>query len=137
MIYFILYIKKRKMNINNFCSTLSCGGDPLLAGYSQSKSRPSNPCCLKNEIEFRTNSPRLFLLATIELKVATPWFHPPTANVTLRSGFSCFKLIISAYIWTSFHSNVASSFLPLNPFINLQFYLTLSTNPHDILLPEE
>ena len=86
---------------------LSTGGDPRLAGYSQSRSKPSKPWVRRYEIEFWINSSRELALETIALNVAEPWVQPPTAKVTLRDGFWSLiwidKLIINMPSGSSFN----------------------------------
>ena len=50
-------------------------------------------------------------LATIFENGLSPppsWFHPPTANKVLSSGFAFFASFTRTYILSSFHSYIAS-----------------------------
>ena len=79
-----------------FC--LSEGAPPLSAGYSQSRSRPSNPKVLKNAAEVDA---KFFLSVELETMVendALPAVQPPTANSVLRSGLIALSPLNRAYL---------------------------------------
>ena len=66
---------------------LSWGGLPLPAGYSKSRSRPSNWRWRRNSMLVEMNSDRLSTSASIAVILATPKFQPPTANSVLTPGW--------------------------------------------------
>ena len=80
----------------NFC--LSSGGLPRLAGYSQSRSRPSKPWSVRKVIEWSTKSWRIVLVATILEKSADPMFQPPTASRVFSCGFRALRLFTLSYL---------------------------------------
>lgn len=104
--------------IQNFIHTLGChtltswvkwvlssGGLPLLAGYSQSMSRPSKPCFCRNWTDVVAKSLRPASVATIRVKGADPIFHPPTANNVFREGFRCLRLLKRSYLRRHWNQN--------------------------------
>lgn len=80
----------------NLC--LSSAGLPLLAGYSQSRSRPSKPRSLRNSMESATNSCLLAAVETIAVKGGELKVQPPTANRVFKLGLICFKALILSYL---------------------------------------
>lgn len=82
--------------------SLSAGGLPLLAGYSQSMSKPSKPCFLRYWTEEVANSLLPASVATICVNGALPMFHPPTARRVFNEGFCCLSLLKRSYLSTKF-----------------------------------
>jgi len=89
------HIRTLRSSINR---PLSEAGLPLLAGYSQSRSRPSKPCFLKKSTVVVANSRRLASDATIRVNGGDPMFQPPTAISCLTEGFCCFMAVNLSYL---------------------------------------
>ena len=77
---------------------LSSGGLPRSAGYSKSRSRPSNWRSRRNSILVRTNSDLLDALRNIDVILATPKFHPPTASSVFTAGWRSLTSLNVAYL---------------------------------------
>ncbi len=80
----------------NLC--LSSEGLPLFAGYSKSRSRPSNLFFLISWMEDVTNSCLVLEVTSIVAIFSTPKFHPPIANNVFSDGFCCFSLLKCSYL---------------------------------------
>lgn len=78
--------------------SLSSGGLPLFAGYSQSKSRPSKFLSLRNWMVDLTNSALVSWVFTIWVKGLEPMFHPPTAKRVFTAGFLTLMSLNRAYL---------------------------------------
>ena len=76
---------------------LSSGGLPLLAGYSQSRSRPSKLILLRNVITFCANSSISTALSTSSVNGPEPCVQPPIANNIFNFGLTFFKFAVSSY----------------------------------------
>lgn len=93
-----LNIRKTRTITSLVNLSLSSLGLPLLAGYSQSKSRPSKFLSLKNFMVDLVNSALLSGVFTICVKGLDPMFHPPTANRVFAVGFFSFMSLNLAYL---------------------------------------
>lgn len=80
---------------------MSSGTPPLLAGYSQSRSRPSKFHCRRNVTASRAKCVLRGSLATILEKTSLPAFQPPIAIRVFNAGFSTFRLLNSVYLQCS------------------------------------
>lgn len=78
--------------------TRSTAGLPLLAGYSQSTSRPSNDHFLRRVMALWMNWARDCCVVTISVKGPDPTFQPPTASKVFRAGFRSFSLWNRSYL---------------------------------------
>ena len=78
--------------------SLSPGGLPLFAGYSQSMSTPSKFLFLRNFTVLVANSRRLVGVATILVKGSDPMFQPPTAINVFMAGFFAFMSLNREYL---------------------------------------
>ena len=78
----------RRVNLS-----LSSGGLPRLAGYSQSRSSPSKLRDLRKFTEWSAKSWRLSAVDTILVKGAEPRFQPPTASSVFRLGLIFFRAL--------------------------------------------
>jgi len=86
---------------------LSCGGLPRSAGYSKSRSRPSNWRSRRNSMLVWMNSERLDASRSIDVILATPKFQPPTARSVFTPGWRCLTSLNIAYL-----SNNTGKFKP-------------------------
>ena len=82
---------------------LSPAGLPLLAGYSQSTSSPSNPFFRRKGITDWINWARDCCVATICVKGPEAMFHPPKASSVFMAGFFCFNAWKRSNLWTIMH----------------------------------
>lgn len=64
-----------------------------MAGYSQSRSRPSKPRFRRKAMDWLMKRVRLSFVETILEKGSEPRFHPPTASKIFMEGFFCFRLM--------------------------------------------
>ena len=91
--------------------SLSSGGLPLFAGYSQSKSRPSKFLSLRNWMVDLTNSALVSWVFTIWVKGLEPMFHPPTAKRVFTAGFLTLMSLNRAYLPKIFVNSEITAFL--------------------------
>ena len=82
---------------------LSPAGLPLLAGYSQSTSSPSNPFLRRKGTTDWMNWARDCCVATIRVKGPEAMFHPPKASSVFMAGFFCFNAWKRSNLWTIMH----------------------------------
>ena len=77
---------------------LSSGGLPRLAGYSKSRSSPSNFLVLTKTIDDVTNSFRLAAVESMADIFSTPKFQPPTESRVFSAGLRSFNSLKRVYL---------------------------------------
>ena len=87
---------------------LSSGGLPLFAGYSKSKSSPSNLRLRKNGITELIKILLLLFDRSITVIIDVPKFHPPTANRVFNAALRSFKSFVLSYL-----RNITGDFLKI------------------------